>query len=36
MPAPFCLVNTIRLQFFLVYELDAGERERTVDAINAR
>ena len=33
-PAAFCLVNTIRLQFFLVYELDAGERERTVAAIN--
>ncbi len=34
LPASFCLVNTIRLQFFLVYELDAGERERTVAAIN--
>jgi NADPH:quinone reductase len=33
-PAAFCLVNTIRLQFFLVYELDPGERERTVAAIN--
>ncbi len=32
-PAAFCLVNTIRLQFFLVYELDAAERERTVSAI---
>jgi len=32
-PAAFCLVNTIRLQFFLVYELDAGERERTIAAI---
>jgi NADPH2:quinone reductase len=34
LPAAFCLVNTIRLQFFLVYELDAGERERAVSAIN--
>jgi NADPH2:quinone reductase len=34
-PAAFCLVNTIRLQFTLVYELDAGERERTVSAITA-
>jgi NADPH2:quinone reductase len=33
-PATFCLVNTIQLQFFLVYELDAGERERAVSAIN--
>jgi NADPH2:quinone reductase len=33
-PASFCLVNSIRLQFFLVYELDAGERARTVAAIN--
>ena len=33
-PASFCLVNTIRLQFFLVYELDAGERERTIAAIH--
>ena len=32
-PAAFCLVNTIRLQFFLVYELDTAERERTVAAI---
>ncbi len=34
LPAAFCLVNAIRLQFFLVYELDTGERERTVAAIN--
>ncbi len=34
-PAAFCLVNTIRLQFFLVYELDAAERERTVSAITS-
>jgi NADPH2:quinone reductase len=33
-PASFCLVNSIRLQFFLVYELDAAERERAVGAIN--
>ncbi len=33
-PAAFCLVNTVRLQFFLVYELDAGERERTIAAIH--
>jgi len=32
-PAAFCLVNTIRLQFFLVYELDAAERQRAVAAI---
>ena len=29
----FCLTNSIRLQFFLVYELDAGERDRAVSAI---
>jgi NADPH2:quinone reductase len=34
-PASFCLVNSIRLQFFLVYELDAAERAHTVAAINA-
>jgi NADPH2:quinone reductase len=33
-PAAFCLTNTIRLLFFLVYELDAAERERTVAGIN--
>jgi NADPH2:quinone reductase len=33
-PASFCLVNSIRLQFFLVYELDTAERARTVAAIN--
>jgi NADPH2:quinone reductase len=32
-PAPFCLVNSIRLQFFIVYELDAGERQRAIAAI---
>jgi len=34
LPAAFCLVNSIRLRFFLVYELDAPERERVVAAIN--
>lgn len=34
LPAAFCLVNSIRLQFFLVYELDANERERALAAIN--
>jgi NADPH2:quinone reductase len=33
-PASFCLVNSVRLQFFLVYELDANERERAITAIN--
>ena len=33
LPAAFCLVNSIQLKFFLVYELDAQERERTVSAI---
>ena len=32
-PAAFCLTNSIRLQFFLVYELDAGERERAIAGI---
>ena len=32
-PAQFCLINAIRLQFFLVYELNAEERERTLAAI---
>ena len=35
-PAAFCLVHSIRLQFFLVYELDAGERQSAVAAITAR
>jgi NADPH2:quinone reductase len=34
LPAAFCLVNSIRLQFFLVYELDAAERERALSTIN--
>jgi NADPH:quinone reductase len=35
LPAAFCLSNSIRVQFFLVYELDAKEREHAVDGINA-
>ena len=35
-PAMFCLQNSIRLQFFLVYQLDAKERERAVDRHHAR
>ena len=34
LPASFCLINSIRLQFFLVYELDDAERERAVSTIN--
>ena len=34
LPAAFCLVNSIRLHFFLVYELDAAERERAISAID--
>ena len=33
-PAAFCLVNSIKIEFFLVYELDETERERAVTAIN--
>src|SRR5215813_6404798 len=33
LPAAFCLVNSIRLQFFLVYELAAKEREFAVETI---
>ena len=33
LPAAFCLVNSITLKFFLVYELDAGERARALAAI---
>jgi NADPH:quinone reductase len=35
LPAAFCLVNSIQLKFFLVYEQDAQERERTVVAITS-
>jgi len=34
LPAAFCLVNSIRLQFFLVYELDQRDRENAIMAIN--
>jgi len=34
LPASFCLVNSIRLQFFLVYELDEVERSAAIAAIN--
>ena len=34
LPAFFCLVNSIRIQFFLVYELDAVRRAHTVHTIN--
>ncbi len=33
LPAYFCLTNSIRVQFFLVYELDTRERERAVSRI---
>jgi NADPH:quinone reductase len=33
-PAFFCLINSVRLQFFLVYQLDARERERAVAGVN--
>jgi NADPH2:quinone reductase len=33
-PAAFCLVNSIRLQFFLVYEIDATERGAAIIAIS--
>ena len=35
LPAHFCLTNSIVVQFFLVYELDAAERERAIAAIQA-
>ena len=35
LPAAYCLVNSIRLQFFLVYELDASDRERAISAIDS-
>lgn len=34
-PASFCLVNSVRLQFMLVYELTAEERARAIDDITA-
>lgn len=33
LPAHFCLVNTIRLQFTLVYELASDERARAIEGI---
>lgn len=33
LPAAFCLTQSIRLLFFLVYELDAAQREAAVSAI---
>jgi NADPH2:quinone reductase len=33
-PAFFCLQNSVLLQFFLVYQLDAKERERAITGIN--
>jgi NADPH:quinone reductase len=34
-PAGFCLVNSIALKFFLVYELDAAQRRAAIDGITA-
>jgi NADPH2:quinone reductase len=34
-PATFCLTQTITLEFFLVYELDAAQRAAAVAGINA-
>lgn len=34
-PAAFCLVNSIGLKFFLVYEIDASERERAITMIDS-
>src|SRR5471030_2161386 len=34
-PAPFCLINSIHLQFFIVYELDEAERAKAVGAITS-
>jgi NADPH2:quinone reductase len=34
LPAAFCLINSIRLEFFLVYELDATERDRVIAIID--
>ena len=33
-PAFFCLANSVRLQFFLVYQLDAEERARTIAGLS--
>lgn len=34
LPAAFCLVNSVRLQFFLVYDLDSTERARVLATID--
>jgi NADPH2:quinone reductase len=34
LPAHFCLTQSIRIQFFLVYELNEADRARAVGAIN--
>lgn len=34
LPAQFCLTQSIRVQFFLVYELNAHEREQAVNTIS--
>ena len=34
LPAFFCLVNSIRIHFFLIYELDAVRREHDIRLIN--
>jgi NADPH2:quinone reductase len=33
-PAFACLANSLTLTFFLVYQLDAGQRERAASGIN--
>ena len=33
-PSAFCLTNSITLRYFLVYDLDEADRDRTVAAIN--
>lgn len=33
-PAQWCLVSSIRLQFFLVYELDTTRRDHVIHAVN--
>jgi NADPH2:quinone reductase len=35
LPAPFCLTQSITVQFFLVYEFDEAQRARAVGAIDA-
>ncbi len=33
-PAQWCLVSSIRLQFFLIYELDATRRDHVIHGVN--